>query len=1055
MATYLQGVTDYIPQVQPFAPDYNFYSGSLDLKQGKYDAAKTQISNLYGSLLNAPLTREDNAETRDKFFKTIEQDIHKMATMDLSLKQNQVAAQGVFNQLLENKSIVKDMVWTKNFESATKRSQGFKNCTDGDECGGQWWKGGDRLLDYSRKEFQMMTSEDAMFARDAEYIPAQNVTKMAMTLAKEADLSVKQDQVTGQWITTTKNGPLVVQPLADLFQGVIGKDSKVQEYYTAQQRLSRKDWTFANVDQYGGMEQAEQAYIQEMTPMVDQLLGKSEKLEQEVASNSNKKEKVEEKIKNSTPADQETLADVYDDLETRGGGYEASLESAKKDEEIIQVAKNNQGYSSDQIDALMSSVQLGNDINASAMTLAYKDYEQTIKENPYAMEAVKQSNRVQMENLKQVHALEQKDYDAAIKVDLFNQGIGSGGSGKGAPGVPPSGGAANNSGEVVTDISGATDVGSGDDLSMEKEASGFNQAEAARSEMRADISGAEKQLVVEIGKRTQTAALNGDAQAQEDLVIMYDNYLSALGKYGEEDTYKKKNSGLYNTQDEEYQNLQNAANARGGKRRMWDNLSQQEKYEKIKNNDFTKIGDKLKGSSVDHMYNSTLKPMMDMGDKANVALRDYLEPIWESSHALRNEIAAKDIALGQFDAHYAEAANTVAQAVKSQEGKQWGDAIESYVNEKGHIVDENTFVKNMVNKGYSQATAAALYTHDTVKTYDEAGGWEKAGAVAETVGEFIVDNTLDLLPWVDLVQNEKGYDVDSPTTNLNEKAVEGKAIEGIHDYYKRAYSQYAKPNKDSAFLNLKGLGNEAAMGKKWTLDAAAYKSVATVGATQFLKDALASDASNMYYGGVKPFNTSGGVQKEVTGEIVQQILYDLQNNHKGKKRFNGEVTYQNIAEGNKNKVAINIKIPKQYQDNYMGSKENPGIFRDSSFNYAKEGISIILPKSETTNLFTEGSKKSHWDYVMGYQGQVKFDQSKYTKNMVLKRDTQTGGYNLTGQLFNGLDENGYPTYRTLVPQTTFGTADLNAIIQGIDQQIYTVSQLAKQTEQDWITNNKK
>ena len=1054
MATYLQGVTDYIPQVQPFSPDYNFYSGALDLRQSKYDAAKTQISNLYGSLLNAPLSREDNAETRDKFFKTIEQDIHKMATMDLSLKQNQVAAQGIFNQLLENKSIQKDLVWTKNFESATKRSQGFKNCTDGDECGGQWWKGGDRLLEYSRKEFQMMSAEDAMFARDAEYIPAQNVTKMAMELAKEADLSVSKDQISGQWITTTKNGPLVVKPLADLFQGVIGQDSKVQEYYTAQQRLSRKDWTFGNVDQYGGMEQAEQAYIQEMTPMVDKLLGKSEELEQEVASNNNKKEKVEEKIKNSTPADQETLADVYDDLETRGGGYEASLANAKKDEEIIQVAKNNQGYSADQIDALMSSVQLGNDINASAMTLAYKDYEQSYEANPYGVEAVKQANRVQMENLKQVHALEKLDYEAAIKVDLFNQGIGTGGSGSGAPGVPPSGGAENNTGEVVTDITGGTDVGSGDEYSMSKEAAGFNQSEEARNEMRADISGAEKQMLVEIGKRTQTAALNGDAQAQEDLVLMYDNYLTALGKYGEEETSKKKNSGLFNMQDEEYQNLQNAANARGGQREMWDKLTQQEKYEKIKNNDFSNIGNKLKGSSVDYLYNTTLKPMMDMGDKANVALRDYLEPIWESSHALRNEIAAKDIALEQFDAHYAEAANTVAQAVKAQESKQWGDAIESYVDDKGHIVDENTFVQNMVNKGYSQQTAAALYSFDRVKTYDEAGGWEKAGAVAESIGSWgwellKTGGTLGLNLLVE------DFDPEGVSENLNEDAVGGKAVQGIHDYYKRAYSKYAKPNKDSAFLNLKGLGNEAAMGKKWTLDAAAYKSVATVGTTQFLKDALASDASNMYYGGVRPFSTSGGVEKEITSEIVEQLLYDLQNEHKGKKRFSGQVTYQNIAEGNRNKVAINIKIPKRYQDNYMGSKENPGMFRDNSYDYANEGISIIIPKSETTNLFTEGSKKSHWDYVMGYQGQIKFDQSKYAKNMVLKRDSQTGGYNLTGQLFNGLDENGYPTYRTLVPQTAFGTADLNTIIQGIDQQIYTVSQLAKQTEQDWVINNKK
>ena len=467
MATYLQGVTDYIPQVQPFSPDYNFYSGALDLKQSKYDAARTQLSNLYGSLLNAPLTRQDNAEARDKFFKTIEQDIQKMATVDLSLRQNQVAAQGVFNQLLDNKSIRKDMVWTKNFESQVRRSQGFKNCIDGEKCGGQWWKGGDRLLEYSRKEFQMMDADKALYAADAEYIPQQDVTKMAMKLAKEADLNVTQDQLTGQWITTTKNGPLIMKPLSDLFKGVIGNDSKVQEYYNAKAKLNRKDWTYSNLEQYGSEEAAEQAYIQQMTPIANQLLGKTEELESEVASNDSKKKKVEGKIQDATPKDRESLADVYDDLERRGEAYNQSLESAKKDEEIVRVAGNNQGYSAEDIDALMSSYSLGEDINNAATTLAYKDYEQTIKENPYAMEAVKHANRVAIENLKQVHALEKIDYEAAVKVDLFNQGIGTGsGGGSGAPGVAPSGGAEHNSGEVVTDITGAVDPGSGDEYSM-------------------------------------------------------------------------------------------------------------------------------------------------------------------------------------------------------------------------------------------------------------------------------------------------------------------------------------------------------------------------------------------------------------------------------------------------------------------------------------------------------------------------------------------------------------------------------------------------------------
>ena len=43
MATYIQGLTDYIPQIQPFQPDLNFYGNVMQAKQTKYDAAKKQF----------------------------------------------------------------------------------------------------------------------------------------------------------------------------------------------------------------------------------------------------------------------------------------------------------------------------------------------------------------------------------------------------------------------------------------------------------------------------------------------------------------------------------------------------------------------------------------------------------------------------------------------------------------------------------------------------------------------------------------------------------------------------------------------------------------------------------------------------------------------------------------------------------------------------------------------------------------------------------------------------------------------------------------------------
>ena len=91
------------------------------MKQGTYDAAKKQLSSMYGSLLNAPLSREDNIETRDKFFKAVDQDIKKMAGMDLSLAQNSEAAMDVFNQLTDNKNVAHDMVFTKQYQQQQRK----------------------------------------------------------------------------------------------------------------------------------------------------------------------------------------------------------------------------------------------------------------------------------------------------------------------------------------------------------------------------------------------------------------------------------------------------------------------------------------------------------------------------------------------------------------------------------------------------------------------------------------------------------------------------------------------------------------------------------------------------------------------------------------------------------------------------------------------------------------------------------------------------------------------------------------------------------------------
>ena len=154
MATYLNGNQDYIPQIQPFKPDYNFLGNILQTKQGKYDSAKKKISDIYGSILYAPLSREDNILRRDEFFKAIDQDIKKISGLDLSLEQNVDQASKVFEGFFEDKHMFNDMVKTKRHFSELDKAENSKYCYDQDKCGGTYNPLSVQKLQYKMEEFK-------------------------------------------------------------------------------------------------------------------------------------------------------------------------------------------------------------------------------------------------------------------------------------------------------------------------------------------------------------------------------------------------------------------------------------------------------------------------------------------------------------------------------------------------------------------------------------------------------------------------------------------------------------------------------------------------------------------------------------------------------------------------------------------------------------------------------------------------------------------------------------------------------------------------------------
>src|SRR5688572_30964700 len=161
MATYIQGLTDFIPQIQPFRPDFNFYAYALQTKQGQYDAGHEKLSSVYGSLLNSPMLRDNNNKNRDEFFKAADTNVKKISGLDLSLQENVDAAYNVFKPFYEDKNMMKDISFTRQYQKELQRGDNFRNCIDPKKCGGKYWETGIQAMHYKANEFRNASDEEA------------------------------------------------------------------------------------------------------------------------------------------------------------------------------------------------------------------------------------------------------------------------------------------------------------------------------------------------------------------------------------------------------------------------------------------------------------------------------------------------------------------------------------------------------------------------------------------------------------------------------------------------------------------------------------------------------------------------------------------------------------------------------------------------------------------------------------------------------------------------------------------------------------------------------
>jgi hypothetical protein len=427
MATYTAAT--FIPQLQPYQPDLNLYSNLIQNSQSQYDSNWKSLNKIYGQYFYADLTREDNAKKKDYLLNQINFNVGRLAGLDLSLQQNVAQATQVFKPFYEDKALMKDMAWTKNYNSQVGKAEALQGSAD-EKRRAEFWDTGLKELQYKREEFKEATADKAMGMGNVLYTPYVNVQDKALNLAKEyGDIQTVTRSEDGRWLIKKTNGEALEEPLSKLFEANMGSDPQIQAIYQTQSYVNRKDYAQSNAAQFNGDKNAaEMKYLENnFTILKDQSKKRYESLQKNSTVYDSKIKDLQAQIKNGTASpDAQNLLDNY--MEGKQIN-DSVLERAKKDYDTMSSGESNTATTSTgfknpygdieslrfKVDNGVASSLMQKDLDEAAHVFAYRHYKEDPEADPYAILAEKHQNTMAEISARTQGQMQVAEYKAKLK----------------------------------------------------------------------------------------------------------------------------------------------------------------------------------------------------------------------------------------------------------------------------------------------------------------------------------------------------------------------------------------------------------------------------------------------------------------------------------------------------------------------------------------------------------------------------------------------------------------------------------------------------------------
>ena len=418
MATYIPGVKDFVPQLEVFTPDYKFLSDVLDTRQDRYTNNYKQLNDLYGKVVYADLSREDNREKRDQYADQLSGKIQQITGMDLSLQQNVDAARGLFKPFYDDDLIVRDMVTTKQYKDEMQMTQRLLDSPN-KEVREQYWDYGVKGLNYQMKDFINASPEEALRMSPPKYVGNPNLVKRAVEDLKEQGMTLTGTTFEGDWIVKQKNGSILVKPAREYIEQTLLDDPLVKNGYYTKAYVEAREYGEQHLEEFGSEDRARKQWadgiIQEYHQKQKASLAKTNmQVDEGVKTEKNwKKYEDEYGIIEGSAEDKEyakILAEMAMLQNVKERKTNRLAEQAEPVKDLDQLL--NKAYS-----ALMAQ-EIGEDMTKAAVAYANIDASVEVDVNPIRKMKHEQNFTEHMENVKN-----RNRQDAAYQKYLYDMDL--------------------------------------------------------------------------------------------------------------------------------------------------------------------------------------------------------------------------------------------------------------------------------------------------------------------------------------------------------------------------------------------------------------------------------------------------------------------------------------------------------------------------------------------------------------------------------------------------------------------------------------------------------